>query len=112
MGLNCNARINNIEGSNHNNNAIACNNNNLNANHSYSLFHLMCARVARACACVHVHYARVRVRRGLWGDKGGCTIYELQLNNISEKSSDYCLTTQSLSSTRALVLFYSNYEIV
>ena len=49
MGLNCNTRINNIEGSNHNNNAIACNNNNLNANHSYSLFHLMCARVARAC---------------------------------------------------------------
>ena len=98
MGLNCNTRINNIEGSNHNNNAIACNNNNLNANHSYSLFHLMCARV--------------RVKEGLWGDKGGCTIYELQLNNISEKSSDYCLTTQSLSSTRALVLFYSNYEIV
>ena len=86
IGLNCNTRINNIEGSNHNNNAIACNNNNLNANHSYSLFHLMCARV-------HVHYARVRVKEGLWGDKGGCTIYELQLNNISEKSSDYCLTT-------------------
>ena len=82
MGLNCNTRINNIEGSNHNNNAIACNNNNLNANHSYSLLQKMCARV-------HVHYARVRVKEGLWGDKGGCTIYELQLNNISEKSSDY-----------------------
>jgi hypothetical protein len=79
MGLNCNTRNNNIEGSNHNNNAIACNNNNLNANHSYSLFHLMCARV--------------RVKEGHMGGKGGCTIYELQLNNISEKSSDYCLTT-------------------
>ena len=57
MGLNCNTRINNIEGSNHNNNAIACNNNNLNANHSYSLFHLMCARV--------------RVKEGPMGGKGG-----------------------------------------
>ena len=63
IGLNCNTRINNIEGSNHNNNAIACNNNNLNANHSYSLFHLMCARV-------HVHYARVRVRRAYGGIRG------------------------------------------
>ena len=91
IGLNCNARNNN--------------NANGNDNDSYSLLQKMCARV-------HVHYARVRVKEGLWGDKGGCTIYELQLNNISEKSSDYCLTTQSLSSTRALVLFYSNYEIV
>ena len=47
IGLNCNARINNIEGSNHNNNAIACNNNNLNANHSYSLLQKMCARARK-----------------------------------------------------------------
>ena len=80
IGLNCNAR------NNYNANG--------NDNDSYSLLQKMCARSACMHACVHVHYARVRVKEGLWGDKGGCTIYELQLNNISEKSLDYCLTTQ------------------
>ena len=47
-------------------------------------------RCVRVCMCM---YARVRVKEGPMGGKGGCTIYELQLNNISEKSSDYCLTT-------------------